>query len=497
LSANEIGKAYRTAFDNAGDKALVERALGEVAAKLQELKSDLQSLREEYQRLWLQENRPYSLDNILARYDALARIYDKKIGQIQKALDSYRTTATLPDPESLQLAERKLPQRKTAAATMPQPKEFSQAEWWNLDWHYRVLVKVQNAQAEKSNYPVEIQVNFTDLFKQTGANAALDENSIRVVECDASGKIKGELPCQFDKAKNFDKQSRALGNVVWIAEGGLPAKTARWFYLYFDTHEGKPKPPLQVPDPIKTYDAECKPKGPHPEGSKWIENSRYKILLGRQGGHLYVWEVKALGNLDITQPGETSWAGFNDGPRSTRDEFLELTCEAAGPVLVRYRATAADGSYKILTFYRNLPCVETYLSLAVNFFWDYDSPKTMLEGHPAPGRYALSDGEEGVIPLKVGDLSLQCKSPCFWGVRYREDGLAIGLVTPDDRASHRIGPGGSMGGCGIEGGHVRVSHFVSFADVINDPKGMADALQRTLAIAPQPSVSLSPPQVRR
>jgi hypothetical protein len=376
------------------------------------------------------------------------------------------------------------------------PKHFAQAQWWNPDWHYRTLVKVQNTNVAKCNYPVEVQFNFTDQFKQAGGDEALDEDSIRVIAYDDAGKIQGAVPCQFDKAKGYDKQARALGDLVWIIEGDLPAKAARWFFVYFDAPGPTSTPSMQVADPVKTYDAECKPTGPHPEGSKWIENSRYKILLGRQGGHLYIWEVKALNNLDVTQPGETSWSGFND-TRNMRDVFLDLTCEAAGPVLVRYRASAPDGSYKILNFYRNLPCVETYLSLAVNFFWDYDSTKNMVEGRPTPGRYALSDGEEDAIPLKPGELSLMSKSPCVWGVRYREDGLAIGLVTPDDTANHRIGPGGGMGGCGVEGGRNPVAHFVTFADLLQDAKKVADALQRTLVLNSQPAVFLAPPALNR
>jgi len=85
-----------------------------------------------------------------------------------------------------------------------------------------------------------------------------------------------------------------------------------------------------------------------------------------------------------------------------------------------------------------------------------------------------------VIPLKPGEQNFGCKSPCLWGVRYREDGLAIGLVTPDDRASHHIGPGGGMGGCGIEGGQVRVSHFVTFATCSRTPRARRPARHRPL-----------------
>lgn len=497
LIANKLGQSYRAAFDKVNDAPLVERALSEGILQLEILKTDLYELRDEYSRLWLQENRPYWLDKILTRYDNLARVYANKAEQLQKIWENYRAGATLPDPEALQLGERRLPQRKTLPAPMSIPKEFAQAEWWNPQWSYRTLVKLQNGAVGKTDYPVEIQINFTELLKGTAPQASLDENSIRVVEYDAAGKIKVELPCQFDKAKNFDKHTYARGNLVWIAEGELPPRAVRWFYVYFDLEGSSPKPAAQITDPIKTYPAECKPHGPHPEGSVWIENSRYKILLGRQGGHLYIWQVKAFDNFDITQPGESSWAGFNDCGHALREVFFDLHCEASGPVLVRYRACAPDGAYKILCFYRNQPWVETYTSLALTYFWDFDNTRNMVEGRPKPGRYAFSNGEEDFIPLKPGELSLMCKSPCYWGVRYREDGLAMGLVTPDDKTQHRIGPGGGMGGCGVEGARLPVAHFVSFADVLPNPKALADALQRTLTIASQPTFALSPAEQKR
>ncbi len=496
IVAHELGQSYRGAFDKADDRALVERALAEGILKLEQLKTDLYDLREEYARLWLQENRPYWLDRILARYDGLARTYANKAEQLQKTLNDYRVSAALPEPEVLQLAERSLAQRKRVAARMDAPKAFAQAEWWNSAWRCRALVKLQNGNAAKSNYPVEVQFNFADLLGQARTEDLFDEKSVRVVEYDGAGKVKGEVACQLDKAENFDKARRPTGRVVWIADGELPPRMERWFYVYFDVEGGMPKPTPEVKDPIRTYDAECRPKGPHPEGSKWVENSRYKILLGRQGGHLYIWEVKALNNLDITHPGETSWAGFNDTGRVARDEILDLVCEASGPVLVRYRAGRADGFHKTLNFYRDLPLVETHLGFAVNFFWDYDNARNMVEGRPRPGRYAFSNGEEDFIPLKPGELSLMCKSPCFWGVRYREDGLATGLVTPDDLASHRVGPGGGMGGCGIEGGRNPVAHFVSFADVVAEPKKLAETVQRTYAVGSQPQVFVAAAEKR-
>jgi hypothetical protein len=39
-----------------------------------------------------------------------------------------------------------------------------------------------------------------------------------------------------------------------------------------------------------------------------------------------------------------------------------------------------------------------------------------------------------------------------WVAKYRPDGLLLGLVSPDQAVSLRAGPGGGMGGVGVEGG---------------------------------------------
>ncbi|MBM3890276.1 MAG: hypothetical protein FJ388_14270 [Verrucomicrobia bacterium] len=318
-----------------------------------------------------------------------------------------------------------------------------------------------------------------------------------------------ELPSQFDRAAKFDAQQHAAGNVVWIAKGKTPAKTSRFFAIYFDVAANGPKPAPNytgvttvarhsVAGSAQT-DVSIPPRSGGLQGAR-IENSRIKVLLGAEGGHAYVWQVKSLGGLDITQPGERDWAGFLD-VRGYRNEPFTLTCEARGPVLVRYRMTAADGFTKTVSFYADQPWCQTFLSLATTYFWDFDNAELMSATSKTPGKYLFSDGATDDV-LKPGELSV-AREGTFWGAKFRPDGLTLGNVTPDDRVQHRVGPGGGMGGVGSEGRNP-ATHFVTFGDVIAAApdklpahvKQTMDALQRTLGLSNQPVISISTTEKR-
>ncbi|MBM4079572.1 MAG: hypothetical protein FJ278_07725, partial [Planctomycetes bacterium] len=483
LVADEVAAAYRRAAEEPQNRPAASSALKDSAGKLRALAEEVLRLRDEYRRLWLIENREYWLASITGRYDALASRLETKSKQLEDALAKYEQSGLLPEPERLGLQERQMAQRSRSAQALQPPKGFAQScKWWNADWRCRALVKVDAGTLERVDYPVELALNFTKLLKDANVEGAFDPQSVRVVEYAADGALVGELPSQFDPSAKFDAKQNAAGNVVWLAKGKTAAKSARFFGVYFDVAENGPKP---VPsyEGVKTYDGE--------KGMKWVENARIKTLLGPEGGHAYVWQVKALDGLDITQPGETNWAGFLD-VRGYRSEPFTLTCEAKGPVLVRYRMTASDGFCKLVNFYGNLPWCEMFLSLAVDYAWDFDNADTMSATSKTPGKYLFSDGAMGEV-LKPGELSVSGHNT-FWGAKFRPDGLTLGNVTPDDRLQHRVGPGGGMGGVGIEGRGM-ATHFVTFADVTRGDAAhvteLMNALQRTLCVTNAPTVSLA------
>ena len=216
--------------------------------------------------------------------------------------------------------------------------------------------------------------------------------------------------------------------------------------------------------------------------------------MGSQGAHLYEWVVKAL-NTEVTQPGRGGWSGFAD-TMSDREAPFDLKVEAAGPVLVRLRATARTGSNeKVLTFYAGKPWVEIMLARGVNFYWDYDNTANFAADGGHPGQALFSDGFKE--PICKADAQVHnARSKVYWCAKTRDDGFVLANVTPEVQGSHVTGPGGGWGGVGIEGGP-EATHFVTFADKVDgDPTTCLNTVQRTLDLRWQPKVWLSKPEAK-
>ncbi len=471
LIADEIAAAYRRAAAEPQSHRLARNALRDGAARLHALAAEVGRLRDEYRRLWLVENRPYYLETITGRYDALAVRLETKARELDATLAAYNQTKLLPDPEKLGFGDRTAIRRSRAPEPFETPKDFAaRCKWWNRDWKYRVLVKLDAGKFDRMDYPVEATLDFTRLLLNLGDVVALEPGSVRVVEHAADGALVGEAPSQFDPAAKFDAQQHAAGNVVWIARGRTQPKTPRFFFIYFDS---APKSA-----------ANCTGLQAR---ENWIENAAIKVRLGAEGGHAYVWQVKALGGLGITQPGERGWAGFLD-VRDYRSEPFSLECEARGPVLVRYRMKAADGFTKVVSFYGEQPWCEMQLSQPVSYCWNFDNADLMSAASKTPGQFRFSNSKTGHLS-KPGELS-EAEPKTTWGAKFRPDGLTLACITPDEAATHRAGPGGGMGGVGVEGAG-GAAHFVVFGGVIEDKTGVAktmEDLRRTMTLANPPAL---------
>jgi len=120
------------------------------------------------------------------------------------------------------------------------PQKISSLDlpWWNRDWHYRTLVQIGSGSIERIDAVVRIKEDFSLLLEQAGIQDAFDTNSVRVVEYDASGKMLGEIPAQFDCIPG----ESARGEVVWIIPGKFRAGEKRNFCIYFDTVKNPKKP---------------------------------------------------------------------------------------------------------------------------------------------------------------------------------------------------------------------------------------------------------------
>lgn len=98
---SEIDNFYWDAFESQTDRQRVGHDLGEITgtnARLQDLRDTTTRLAAKYRELWLHENRPYWLANVMVRYDVLAQEFQDKIN----AVATFRgRQAALPRPEEI------------------------------------------------------------------------------------------------------------------------------------------------------------------------------------------------------------------------------------------------------------------------------------------------------------------------------------------------------------------------------------------------------------
>ncbi|MCK4335344.1 MAG: hypothetical protein KAW40_01325, partial [Candidatus Aenigmarchaeota archaeon] len=110
-------------------------------------------------------------------------------------------------------------------------------EWWDVNWHYRVGLEINNTGYERKNWPVEYEINFTKVLQDINVSGTFDENSTRVIEYNSTGSVLHELPSQFDKGGDYDPTTNAVGTLVFEMNGTTQADEIRYFYIYFDMTE--------------------------------------------------------------------------------------------------------------------------------------------------------------------------------------------------------------------------------------------------------------------
>ncbi|NOQ55829.1 MAG: hypothetical protein GQ477_03400 [Nanohaloarchaea archaeon] len=116
--------------------------------------------------------------------------------------------------------------------------------WFDTDWHFRTNLTINNSDYARDNWPIELDINFTDLLYQSGKNGTFDNESIRVIEHNSSGSVLFEHPFQFDDAIGFNNITNALGTITFLLNGTTTADQIRYVYVYFDIAENTVKTPV-------------------------------------------------------------------------------------------------------------------------------------------------------------------------------------------------------------------------------------------------------------
>jgi hypothetical protein len=107
--AQDIADGYRSAYLAQNDPA-TRRSVGRLIGAITGVNGQCQDLREGYglsrelfSNAWLQENRPYWLDNVMARYDLSMQLWIQRANRFSDASSQFRQTHILPKPEEVGL----------------------------------------------------------------------------------------------------------------------------------------------------------------------------------------------------------------------------------------------------------------------------------------------------------------------------------------------------------------------------------------------------------
>jgi hypothetical protein len=462
-AAHVVARATQPGTDKAAATAALTAALTAVTA----LRDAHAALKPEYETLWLEESRPYSLANVLKRFDHAVAAYDSVLTKLAQALVDVEAGKPAPSVSTLGMRIVEFGVRQTRPAATVATALAADAAWAApAELTGRMGLRVASGRVARADLPVEVELP---------ANVATGNQGFALFELDAAaGNKQAPVPCQVDRA------AADTATLAFIVPGALAANTERTFLLYFG--------PGQVVQPGADPGVTCTDA---PNGMTCIENRCIRLDIGAEGAHVYRWEVKDAGNIDLTQPGDKGWAGFADlgGPHRNARNTVEVL--ARGPVLCRVRCTDELGIEKLLTVYAGLACVDLVLNTAVNWFWNYDDVKVFGADGTTPGNYLFSNGNTGPVRRQTKDDSGQVKHDGVnWSAKTRPDGLVLALITPEVKTRHTVGPGGGMGGVGLE--HARAAtHFVTFGGIVaGDPKPRLDTLQNTLALRDQAEVTV-------
>jgi hypothetical protein len=469
LDALEAAQAYARACEAADPKD----ALPLLARAEELIRADRdahEALGREFQRLWLAESKPYALDWTLTRYASTVARYDQLAKRLAQARADLEAGKPLPRPEVLGLA---LPE-SFARRTRPQKVEAtplaSEAPWAEPAATHRLAVQVGAGPVDRFDLPVEIDVTLP---------ADLAAKPIRALVA-ASGAAPREILAQLDPS---DAPGKA--RLVFLLAGPLAKDAQATVHVYM----GLGTAPPALPGAVSTKDG--------PGGGKWIENDKVRLLVGREGGHVYRWEVKALGGRDLTMPGESGWAGFSDIAAGHRDTPHALACTARGPALVRYVGADPAGLAKTISVFGGASWMEVVLNEPVGHYWDFDNPKNFAADGPTPGTYLFSSGATGPVRKEADGVPGQVAAEnVHWGIKFNAQKVAVGLATPETAARHLVAPGAGAGGVGIESS-LPAGHFVTFAGLLDaEPAQVMRRLQQTLDFRNQPEVVLGALEAR-
>lgn len=463
------GLAAVQLYGQAVESGAGTEALGAVAELIRRNQNAHQTLGRQFAVLWLAENQPYALDWTLRRYTNAVADCAELLGHVTAAAALARDGKPLPAPEEIGLAlPTPLTRRLRPAANLPTPLA-PELPWADATATHRLGLVVQAGPVDRFDVPVEIELNLpTDLTSKPARAFLLSQNS-----------APRELLAQLDALPQAGRS-----RLVFVLTEPLPREQSAPVHVYFAASQ----PAIRRPDAVHCFQDAA--------GRDWVENDRFRALVGAEGAHVYRWEVKSAANRDLTMPGESGWAGFSD-IGSKRSSLYRLECTARGPALVEFQGEDPAGHQKTLRFYGGASWMEVFLSEPTSLYWDFDHPKNFAADGPTPGTWLFPDGQTGKVGREADGVPAQVRAAnTRWGVKFNAERLALGLITPGVPTHHHIAPGAGAGGVGIENSPP-AQHFVTFAGYLDaSAEETMDRLDSTLDLKRPVSVRVHALQVR-
>lgn len=459
LGGLSAARLYTKTWEDNSDREKTAAALEQIEAHVRMYRDATVGLGKVFSATWLSESKPHALDAVMARYAAAVKRYDDLLARLRAARQAL--PKRLPRPEEIGLA---LPEAFARRARPQAVQEAPLAGPWAVPGaNHRFGLTIRIGNVHRSELPVEVELALpADLAK-------LPVRALATV----AGREPAEVLAQIDAEGNKHR-------LIVVLPGPLPAKSEATVHVYL----GAAGP--RFPTAVSTSDA--------PRGMKWIENDKIRVLLGGEGAHLYRWEVKGL-NRDLTEPGETGWAGFFD-INAYRATPYQLKCVAAGPALVRYQCIDPERRTKNISVYGGASWAEAIYDDPTENLWNFDATDNFAADGPTPGQYRFSNGTNGPVGKRAEGVAAQVEGPgSFWSVKFHGR-LALGLATPGVAAMHHIAPGSGAGGVGIEHSPP-TNHFVTFGGTTDDPAGQMERLAQTLDLRNPPDVVLYSLEPRR
>lgn len=462
LDGLEAARLYQQACAEAPGEAVA--TIEQVQTLVRRNRDAHETLGREFSALWLAESEPYALQWTMERYARTVASYDALLERLANARKAAEADKPLPAGDEIGLAmPEAIPRRARPQKTNGTPLT-PEAQWAEPSATHRIGLVVEAGSADRHELPIEVELPLP---------AEFTNKPVRAFAAVAAGE-----PCEI-LAQLDPSTSAGKSRLTALLPGPLASGQQALVHIYL----GMSGPATSLlPQAVSTREAA--------DDMHWIENDRLRLLLGPAGSHLYRCEIKSLENRDLTEPGDTDWAGFADIHALRRVPY-RLTALATGPALVRFQCLDEQGHGKMISVYGGTSWIEVMLNEPTPVFWNFDSVQNFAAEASTPGEYLFSTGARGAVGRAADGVSAQVASNgADYGIKFNRDKLALGLATPGRPARHLVAPGSGAGGVGIENSPP-ASHFVIFAGLLEtEPAETMERLIRTLDLNKPPAIVL-------